>query len=98
MASEEPKSDPKSVIIFYQATGNAPPLKLKKFKLSVTATAHHILDFLRKQLQFKPEDPLYIFINSAFQPSPDESVEQLYKCFQNDGKLIINYSTTQAWG
>jgi len=64
----------------------------------MSATAVTMIEFLRKQLQYKPEEPLFIFINSAFQPSPDESVGEIYKCFQNDGKLIVNYSTTQAWG
>ena len=65
---------------------------MKKFKLATTATIQTVLDFLRKQLQYKPEEPLVcqtllstsnhvkcVFVDSAFQPSPDEVVGTLYK-------------------
>ena len=77
----------------FKGVGSAPELKVKKFKLASSATVQNILDFLRKQLQYKPEEPLFIFINSAFQPSPDEVIGSLYKViFQNSLFLIIFFS------
>jgi len=92
------KQEPDKVVIMFKAVGSAPPLKIKKFKLASSASVQNVLDFLRKQLKYKPEESLYIFVNSSFMPNPEEIVGTLYKCFQNNGKLVINYSGTQAWG
>jgi len=86
------------VTIMFKNTGNAPPLKQKIFKLTATHPWKTVQNFLRKQLKFKDSDTLLLFVNSTFQPSPDEMVSDLYKCFQNNGKLIVNYCTTAAWG
>jgi ubiquitin-like protein ATG12 len=96
-SAEEYMADGK-VVIFFKHTGNAPELKQKKFKLTATTTFQTVIDFLRKQLKFGASDPLYLFINASFQPSPDESVADLFKCFHNNGKLVINYANTAAWG
>eukprot|EP01117_Protostelium_nocturnum_P007463 TRINITY_DN2667_c0_g1_i2.p1 TRINITY_DN2667_c0_g1~~TRINITY_DN2667_c0_g1_i2.p1 ORF type:complete len:106 (+),score=20.88 TRINITY_DN2667_c0_g1_i2:142-459(+) len=89
---------PEKVVILFKETGSAPALKQNKFKLSSSATFRNVLEFLRKQLQVKPEDSLFLFINGAFQPSPEESVGIMYKCFHSGSKLVINYSNTQAFG
>jgi ubiquitin-like protein ATG12 len=86
------------VVIFFKHTGNAPELRQKKFKLMATASFQSVIDFLRKQLKCKPTDPLFLFVNASFQPSPDEIVADLFKCFHINGKLIVNYATTPAWG
>jgi len=93
-----PSKDPEKIVILFQAAGSAPPLKQNKFKLASEATIRRLLDFLRQQLQFTPDQPLYVFVNSAFQPHPDEIIRDLYRCFQNDGKLVLNYCNTVAWG
>jgi len=86
------------VVILFKSAGDAPPLKIKKFKLQAKANFQTVSDFLRKQLRFKPTDPLFLFINCAFQPNPEEIVSDLFKCFQSDGKLVVNYCSTMAWG
>jgi len=86
------------VVIMFKATGGVAALKNSKFKLAATATFQNVLDFLRKQLKIQQEDPLFLFVNSAFQPSPDETVGELFQCFQDSGRLVINYSNTQAYG
>eukprot|EP01120_Amphizonella_sp_Union-15-10_P002410 TRINITY_DN12616_c0_g1_i1.p1 TRINITY_DN12616_c0_g1~~TRINITY_DN12616_c0_g1_i1.p1 ORF type:complete len:111 (-),score=24.34 TRINITY_DN12616_c0_g1_i1:63-395(-) len=86
------------VVIFFKATGNVPELKQKKFKLKAIANFQNVMDFLRAQLKYKPTDPLFLFINSTFQPAPDEIVADLFLCFHNNGKMVVNYSSTVAWG
>jgi len=86
------------VIILFKSTGNAPALKQTKFKLGIENSASVVISFLRKQLKLAAADPLFIFVNSTFQPSPDDVVSELFKCFHQNGKLVINYATTQAWG
>jgi len=86
------------VVILFKSTGNAPAMKQNKFKLNASANFQSVIDFLRKQLRLKATDSLFLFVNCTFQPSPDEVVASLFKCFHNNGKLVINYCTTQAWG
>ncbi|KAF7303730.1 Ubiquitin-like protein ATG12 [Mycena indigotica] len=42
--------------------------------------------------------PQFTYINLAFSPAPDDTVSNLFKSFCTDGHLIVNYSTTAAWG
>jgi ubiquitin-like protein ATG12 len=80
------------VVIVFQATGDAPELRQKKFKLSVTATFQNVIDFLRKQLKMtdSPQPLVFfctiffsriqcLFINRTFQPTPDQPVEDLVR-------------------
>ncbi|XP_020083414.1 ubiquitin-like protein ATG12 isoform X2 [Ananas comosus] len=46
-----------------------------------------------KQAKFK-----FVYINSAFSPNPDELVIDLYNNFGFDGKLVVNYASSMAWG
>lgn len=39
------------VVIMFQHVGDAPPLKQKKFMLAASLSFHHVLEFLKKQLQ-----------------------------------------------
>jgi ubiquitin-like protein ATG12 len=96
---EEPSKDGKIVVLF-RNTGSAPQLKQKKFKLSTQVRFGYVVDFLRKQLRFKPDDALFLFVSGTFQPHPDETVEDLFRCFRDavGGKLVVNYCTEQAWG
>uniref|UniRef100_A0A8C5UBA8 Ubiquitin-like protein ATG12 n=1 Tax=Malurus cyaneus samueli TaxID=2593467 RepID=A0A8C5UBA8_9PASS len=40
----------------------------------------------------------FIYVNQSFAPSPDQEVGTLYECFGSDGKLVLHYCKTQAWG
>jgi len=95
--AEEHMADGK-VVILLKSTGNAPPLKIKKFQLKASSPFSNVVEFLRKQLKLTAADDLFLFINCTFQPSPDEQVADLFKCFHNNGKLVVNYCTTAAWG
>ncbi|CAG8521603.1 12605_t:CDS:2 [Dentiscutata heterogama] len=78
--------------------GNAPILKQPFFKITASNKFQVVIQFLRNQLNYKVSDPLFLYVNSAFSPAPDEIVSNLHKCFSTDGHLIINYCTTAAWG
>ncbi|KAJ1505456.1 Ubiquitin-like protein [Coelomomyces lativittatus] len=54
--------------------------------------------FLRRELRLKKDGSLFLYINQAFAPNPDEKLGNLYDCFGSDGHLIVNYCTTPAWG
>ncbi|KJE93076.1 hypothetical protein CAOG_03919 [Capsaspora owczarzaki ATCC 30864] len=86
------------VIVQFRAAGNAPLMRQKKFKITASEKFQTVIEFLRKQLKFKPTDPLFLYINQAFSPAPDEIVRNLYQCFEIKGQLDIQYATTPAWG
>ncbi|KAI8083131.1 ubiquitin-like autophagy protein Apg12-domain-containing protein [Halteromyces radiatus] len=90
--------DTSKVIVRFAAIGNAPILKQSYYKITASNKFQTVIQFLRKELKYHGSDPLFLYINSAFSPSPDETVSNLYKCFGTGGHLIINYCTTAAWG
>ncbi|TFK35102.1 ubiquitin-like autophagy protein Apg12-domain-containing protein [Crucibulum laeve] len=86
------------VILLFKAVGNAPVMKQTKYKIKAGRTFGHVLHLLRGLLNFKPEDTLVTYINQSFSPTPDDVVSNLFKMFATEGYLIVNYSTTPAWG
>lgn len=40
----------------------------------------------------------FLYVNQTFAPSPDQAVRNLYECFGADGKLVLHYCKSQAWG
>ncbi|KAG0072154.1 hypothetical protein BGZ89_007892 [Linnemannia elongata] len=92
------RKDTSKVIVRFRAIGNAPIMKQNVFKITASNKFFAVIQFLRKELNYQHSDPLFLYVNSAFSPAPDEIVNNLYKCFNTDGKLIVNYCTSPAWG
>ncbi|KAL6537394.1 Ubiquitin-like protein [Orobanche minor] len=88
-------SDTRKVVVHLRATGDAPILKQAKFKIAETEKFVKVIDFLRRQLH---RDAVFVYVNSAFSPNPDELVRDLYNNFGIDGKLVVNYACSMAWG
>ncbi len=40
----------------------------------------------------------FLYVNQSFAPAPDVDVGTLYECFGSDGKLVLHYCRSQAWG
>ncbi|KAK2990164.1 hypothetical protein RJ640_008428 [Escallonia rubra] len=74
MASDSPHASRK-VVVHLRATGDAPILKQAKFKIAGTDKFAKVIDFLRRQLH---RETLFVYVNSAFSPNPDELVVDLY--------------------
>ena len=91
-----PVSEDGKVVVSFNHAGAAPILKQKKFKVPADAAFATVRELLRTQLHMKPEDPLFLFCNSAFAPPPDELVRDVAECFHVDGVLILHYSLTPA--
>ncbi|KZS90159.1 ubiquitin-like protein, partial [Sistotremastrum niveocremeum HHB9708] len=79
------------VNVLFKGVGGAPVLNRNKFSIATTVKYQSLLVFLRKQLESKPNDPLFTYINGAFSPAPDDTISNLYKCFSTDGMLIVYY-------
>nr|AGT16718.1 autophagy-related protein [Saccharum hybrid cultivar R570]AGT16941.1 autophagy-related protein [Saccharum hybrid cultivar R570] len=83
------------VVVHVRSTGDALILKQSKFKISGRDKFLKVIEFLRRRLH---QDTLFVYINSAFSPNPDELVIDLYNNFGIDGKLVVNYALSAAWG
>ncbi|CCM03456.1 uncharacterized protein FIBRA_05589 [Fibroporia radiculosa] len=92
------KKDAVKVVVRFKAVGNAPIMKQNFYKITASNRFQAVIQFLRKELGWKAGDPLFTYINLAFSPAPDDTVSNLFKSFATDGHLIVNYSTTAAWG
>ncbi|XP_012068887.1 ubiquitin-like protein ATG12 isoform X2 [Jatropha curcas] len=94
MAAES-SSSVRKVIVQLKATADAPILKQNKFKIAGTDKFAKVIDFLRRQLH---RETVFVYVNSAFSPNPDELVIDLFNNFGVDGKLLVNYACSMAWG
>ncbi|XP_038625933.1 ubiquitin-like protein ATG12 [Tachyglossus aculeatus] len=96
---EEPSGDTKKKIdILLKAVGDTPIMKTKKWAVERTRTIQGLIDFIKKFLKLVASEQLFIYVNQSFVPSPDQEVGTLYECFGSDGKLVLHYCKSQAWG
>jgi len=95
---EYKKRDSSKVVVRFKATGSAPIMKQNFYKISASNRFQTVIIFLRKELGLKASDSVFLYINSSFSPAPDDTVASLFKCFATEGHLIVNYSSTAAWG
>lgn len=84
--------------ILLKATGNAPIMKQKKWTVYQDNQIGKVSDFMRKYLKLDSSERLFLYINQTFAPAPDQTVKNLYDCYGADGKLIIHYCKSPAWG
>ncbi|XP_032856880.2 ubiquitin-like protein ATG12 [Tyto alba] len=97
--AEEPAGDAKKKIdVLLKAVGDTPIMKTKKWAVERTRTIQGLVDFIKKFLKLMASEQLFIYVNQSFAPSPDQEVGTLYECFGSDGKLVLHYCKTQAWG
>ncbi|RKP19140.1 APG12-domain-containing protein [Rozella allomycis CSF55] len=82
-------SDVHKFVVLFKAVGSTPILKQNKFKVDANQDVASLSNFLRKQLKLGYEggNNLFLYVNSAFAPAPDESLRNLYKCFSSEGIL-----------
>ncbi|XP_019372533.1 PREDICTED: ubiquitin-like protein ATG12 [Gavialis gangeticus] len=97
--TEEPAGDAKKKIdVLLKAVGDTPIMKTKKWTVERTRTIQGLVDFIKKFLKLMASEQLFIYVNQSFAPSPDQEVGTLYECFGSDGKLVLHYCKSQAWG
>ncbi|XP_001608240.1 autophagy protein 12-like [Nasonia vitripennis] len=88
----------KKIEVLLKATGDAPIMMKKKWVVSQDQTIGWISEFIKKCIKLGTEERLFLYINQTFAPAPDQTVKNLYDCYGSDGKLIIHYCKSQAWG
>mmetsp|Transcript_772 Transcript_772/g.1322 ORF Transcript_772/g.1322 Transcript_772/m.1322 type:complete len:204 (+) Transcript_772:300-911(+) len=94
------------------AVGSAPILKKSKFLMNADDRFAVAIAFLRKVLKLSTSgtsssatgasamasSSLFLYVNAAFVPSPDERIGDLFDCFGVRGELVVHYSLQEAWG
>ena len=96
-ASPSLKSKTK-IDILLRATGDVPILKKKKWAVDPAKKIGWVKEFLHKYIKCESHESVFLYVNQSFSPAPDVAVGTLYDCFGADGKLVLHYCKTQAWG
>jgi ubiquitin-like protein ATG12 len=42
--------------------------------------------------------PQFVYLKEAFSPALEERIAVLHEAFGVDGRLVVNYALTPAWG
>ncbi|CAM9239045.1 unnamed protein product, partial [Ectocarpus fasciculatus] len=74
-----PPASPEKVKVHFKPIANAPILRKSKFQVNSAWTCSELEASLRSMLQISDATPLFLYCNSAFEPSPDQSLSDLYK-------------------
>ncbi|XP_057670975.1 autophagy protein 12-like [Diorhabda carinulata] len=96
--TQDTSTEKHKVDILLKPTGNAPIMKKKKWTVDSDKKIGWIIEFIRKYLKLEPNEKLFLYVNQTFAPSPDQVVKNLFDCYSTDGKLVLHYCKTQAWG
>ncbi|KAL2083964.1 hypothetical protein ACEWY4_019482 [Coilia grayii] len=88
----------KKIDVLLKAVGDAPIMKTKKWAVERGRTVQSLAQFISRFLKLEPSEQLFIYVNQSFAPSPDQEVGVLFECFSSDGKLVLHYCKSQAWG
>ncbi|KAM6967729.1 ubiquitin-like protein ATG12 [Aplochiton taeniatus] len=90
--------DKKKIDVLLKAVGDAPIMKTKKWSVEKGRTVQSLSQFISRFLKMEANEQLFIYVNQSFAPSPDQEVGVLFECFGSDGKLVLHYCKSQAWG
>lgn len=91
-------SNDNKIEILLKNTGNAPIMKKTKWAVRASSTVSEIARFITNYLKLDPSQSLFIYVNQSFAPSLDQTIQNLFDCYECDKKLVLYYATTQAWG
>ncbi|KAG9508734.1 Ubiquitin-like protein ATG12, partial [Fragariocoptes setiger] len=91
-------NEPRKIEILLKATGDAPIMNKRKWAIESYKKVSSVIEFIRKYISLGPSESLFIYVNQSFAPALDQTIENLYDCFESDGKLVLYYAKTQAWG
>ncbi|KAL3827181.1 hypothetical protein ACHAXA_006736 [Cyclostephanos tholiformis] len=106
-APEEPtqgKAKLEKIKVHLVSVGSAPILKKTKFLMNADDRFAVAIAFLRKMLRLSSgsssvaANSLFLYVNAAFVPSPEERIGDLFDCFGTRGELVVHYSLQEAWG
>jgi ubiquitin-like protein ATG12 len=86
------------VCVEFRNAGDAPRLKTSTFRVSRSTLVLELHHRLSSLLKLPSDESLFLFVGTAFKPSLDESIGQLYDCFAVHDMLTLYYCYKEAWG
>lgn len=89
---------PEKIKVLLMGVGRAPRLAQSKFVVQARDPFRALYSVLRRLLQLRDDQALFLFVASSFSPGPEDSFGDLFRCFGKTGQLIVNYALDEAWG
>ncbi|XP_038067845.1 autophagy protein 12-like [Patiria miniata] len=86
------------VDVLLKNTADAPIMAKKKWAVPRTRKVSWVIEFIRKYFKCEQTDSLFLYVNQAFAPAPDQEIGNLFECYGSDGKLVLHYCMKEAWG
>ena len=96
LPSEATVSPTKKVNLHLRPVGEAPALKVSKYRLDGTKCLLDVDRFLQKTVGTGQH--FFCYCGSGFAPTPDQKLQDLFDCFGVGGELVITYGLQPAWG
>lgn len=93
-----PKDQSSKIDVLLKPAGDAPIMKKKKWAVERNKQISWVCAFIKKYIRCEPTDSLFLYVNQSFSPSPDTEIGSVFDCFGSDGKLVLHYCKSQAWG
>ena len=98
VAAKSSVVEKKKIDVLLKAAGDAPIMKKKKWAVDANKPVAYLSEFIRKYIKCEPSESLFLYVNQTFVPAPDQVISNLFECFGTDGKLVLHYCKSQAWG
>ncbi|GFO02513.1 ubiquitin-like protein atg12 [Plakobranchus ocellatus] len=97
-SSSAKQKNPMKVDILLKHAGDAPIMNKRKWTVDRTKKISWVADFIKKYIKSDSTESLFLYVNQSFAPAPDTDLGSIFDCFGSDGKLVLHYCRTQAWG
>lgn len=95
---EEVSGSDQKIEVLFKSTGNAPIMKKTKWAVLKTQNVSSTIAFIRKYLKLDATTSIFVYVNQTFAPPLDQTIQNLYDCYESGGKLVLHYAILQAWG
>lgn len=86
------------ITVRFRPMGGTKRLQTTMFKVSSEHEFSTLVTFLRRKLNFAPQNSLFCYINASFSPALDARLEDLSQAYSVEGVLNVYYCATVAFG
>ncbi|BFZ56531.1 Ubiquitin-like protein [Savitreella phatthalungensis] len=88
----------REVTIRFRPIARAPILRQQIYKLHSGASFGEAVDLLRNLLKRGEPESIFCYVDMSFIPATDESLGNLWRCYESDDTLNLSYSLAPAFG
>ncbi|KAL5473032.1 hypothetical protein EMCRGX_G027472 [Ephydatia muelleri] len=100
MAEDEAQTSAQAdkVVLRLKPLPNTPIIKSSKFYVDKTRKISWLLQWLKQNLKCEANESVFVYIQQAFCPAPDQTMDALCEMYGTGNSLIISYSKQPAFG